>query len=91
MIKLIGDYVLDVSFQKFVVKKGWNGFAESADLTEVLQAATDDIIRETIVGNVDFSKEETEAYTKTVKDLIDKYNHCYELFKGIATGGKENG
>lgn len=91
MIKLIGDYVLDVDSQKFIVKKGQELVAQTDDLMEVVQAATDNIIKQTIAGNVNFSKEEAKNYTEIVEDLTTIYNHCYELFKGIATGGKENG
>lgn len=91
MIKLIGDYTLDANYGKFIVNKGWKQVAEVDDLKEALQATTDDIIKETVAGNVSFTKEDVEEYTKIVDDLITMYNHCYELFKGIAEGGKQNG
>lgn len=91
MIKLIGDYTLDANYGKFIVNRGWKEIAKADDLKEALQAATDDIIKETVVGNVNFTKEETEEYSKIIEDLTVMYNHCYELFKGIATGGKKNG
>lgn len=99
MIHLIGEYFLDANTTFYRVKKVINnkrnggdvGFIIDNNFTELKDALhyVMDIAIKNYIGNQGYTKEDIDKLADKVKELMDMYNHVYELFYALE-GGKKN-
>lgn len=99
MVHLIGEYFLDANTTFYQIKKiadEWksetdvefkidNNFAELKDALHYVM----DIAVKNYIGNQGYTKEDIDSLVAKVKELMDMYNHAYEIFYALE-GGKKN-
>ena len=99
MVHLIGEYFLDANttfYQiKKIVNKGKPGidaeFKLDNNFTELKDALhyVMDITVKNYIGNQGYTKKDIDSLVAKVKELMDMYNHAYEIFYAFE-GGKKN-
>lgn len=99
MVHLIGEYFLDANTTFYQIKKVVNKGKSEGDaefkldnnFTELKDALhyVMDIAVKSYIGNQGYTKEEIGSLVGKVKELMDMYNHAYEIFYALE-GGKKN-
>lgn len=99
MVHLIGEYFLDANTTFYQIKKAVNvgkpgtdvefkidnNFAELKDALHYVM----DIAVRNYIGSQGYNKEDIGNFVDKVKELMDMYNHAYEIFYALE-GGKKN-